>query len=210
MTLPNLNHYVAQKSTSPLLGTCVKGGHESSTSTEDFLQDEGMVNKMIQIIQKEESDWDALIEEVDAKVDRILAKAKVSFTQVIEEEDANMIICRIKRQREDEMIARNEKKVKHTASEKRLSRDAVASMRRWLLDNHDNPYPSDEQKQRFADGSGLTLSQVKPRFNSSFFLLTHYLKQVNTWFTNARRRILKPSQQSKVSISNHLRELLQF
>ncbi len=45
-------------------------------------------------------------------------------------------------------------------------------LKRWLLspDHYDFPYPNDEEKQRLADLTGISI------------------KQLNTWFTNSRKR----------------------
>lgn len=55
----------------------------------------------------------------------------------------------------------------------RLNTDVMRVLLRWLLEHRENPYPSDSEKQKFRDELGMTSAQV------------------NHWFINARRRILK-------------------
>jgi hypothetical protein len=47
---------------------------------------------------------------------------------------------------------------------------ATAVLKEWLADNKDSPYPSIEQKNFFAEKTGLSM------------------KQINTWFVNHRGR----------------------
>jgi len=54
-----------------------------------------------------------------------------------------------------------------------LPTDATAILKTWLFDHVDAPYPSDVEKDDFMNQTGLTLTQI------------------NNWFSNARRRILK-------------------
>ncbi|KAJ3450878.1 homeobox protein [Anaeramoeba flamelloides] len=55
-----------------------------------------------------------------------------------------------------------------------LSKKSILILKKYFYKNFDNPYPSKSRKQELATKTGLTI------------------KQVNNWFTNARRRILKP------------------
>lgn len=54
-----------------------------------------------------------------------------------------------------------------------LPKSTTSAMMQWLLENADNPYPSETQKQEMSDKYKLTLTQV------------------NNWFINSRRRVLK-------------------
>ncbi|XP_024910650.1 homeobox protein Meis3 isoform X2 [Cynoglossus semilaevis] len=51
---------------------------------------------------------------------------------------------------------------------------ATNIMRAWLFQNLTHPYPSEEQKKKLSQDTGLTILQV------------------NNWFINARRRIVQP------------------
>jgi len=52
--------------------------------------------------------------------------------------------------------------------------EAVRVMKDWLMAHKEHPYPSPEEKQHFVERTGLSLQQV------------------DYWFINARRRILRP------------------
>ena len=52
--------------------------------------------------------------------------------------------------------------------------EAVQVMKDWLMAHQEHPYPSPEEKQYFVERTELSLQQV------------------DYWFINARRRILKP------------------
>lgn len=54
-----------------------------------------------------------------------------------------------------------------------LPKDATAILKKWLFDHVDVPYPSEDEKTDLMDQTELTL------------------KQINNWFSNARRRTLK-------------------
>ena len=54
-----------------------------------------------------------------------------------------------------------------------LPKSTTSAMMTWLLENADNPYPSEPQKLELAEKYRLTLTQV------------------NNWFINARRRVLR-------------------
>ena len=54
-----------------------------------------------------------------------------------------------------------------------LPEESTTVLRDWLLQNKDRPYPSENEKDYFVETTGLTLIQI------------------NNWFSNARRRILK-------------------
>ncbi|KAL1924806.1 uncharacterized protein VTP21DRAFT_4460 [Calcarisporiella thermophila] len=53
-----------------------------------------------------------------------------------------------------------------------LPRSTTAYLRAWLWEHRDHPYPSAEEKMKFAHDTNLTLQQI------------------NNWFINARRRYL--------------------
>lgn len=67
----------------------------------------------------------------------------------------------------------------------RLPAKAVNVMREWLFEHVENPFPTNEEKIEIAFQAELTTQQV------------------NQWFVNARRRILKPMAETirKTSIS---------
>ncbi|PRP87661.1 hypothetical protein PROFUN_02361 [Planoprotostelium fungivorum] len=50
------------------------------------------------------------------------------------------------------------------------------ALKRWIVEHWAHPYPSDEEKVNLCATTGLTLTQL------------------NNWFTNSRRRYLKPKQ----------------
>jgi hypothetical protein len=64
---------------------------------------------------------------------------------------------------------------RHYKGRKRnLPPHATAALRKWLFEHTENPYPTEDEKQILMQQTNLNL------------------KQVNNWFINARRRILKP------------------
>ena len=222
MTLPNKTLYVAQRASTPaqvcfdeaLANLEVSPEEIPTTFTEELVLDEWMIMTMLRMLRVESKYWQSLIEELDFEIQHIVTDVEAEFSKIVENDDDNgrddsetrVLISHIKRQRE-ELSVSNEKKVKRTATvcEKRLSKEAVSSMRSWLLDNVDYPYPTELQKQKFADESGLTLSQVRLFIPHGFRPLIK--SKVNTWFTNARRRILKPIKRSNVPIES-FKELL--
>jgi len=54
-----------------------------------------------------------------------------------------------------------------------LPEEATSLLKNWLWQHNSHPYPSEDEKQGLSNQTGLTLTQI------------------NNWFTNARRRILK-------------------
>ena len=54
-------------------------------------------------------------------------------------------------------------------------------LKTWLLQHAVNPYPTQDQKTQLAEATGLTVPQI------------------NTWFANGRRRILRPIQGGALS-----------
>lgn len=56
----------------------------------------------------------------------------------------------------------------------RLTKRNQQLLREWLLEHADHPFPSDDEKDMLCLRTGLTLAKL------------------NTWFSNSRRRILKP------------------
>lgn len=54
-----------------------------------------------------------------------------------------------------------------------LPKESVAHMKAWLFSHRNHPYPSEEEKAELIIVTGLTKIQL------------------NDWFANARRRILK-------------------
>jgi hypothetical protein len=63
----------------------------------------------------------------------------------------------------------------HHARSKLPSR-ATAILKQWLFENWYHPYPTDAQKRRLGEDTGLSVPKI------------------NNWFTNARRRILPKKQ----------------
>ncbi|MEN2499540.1 MAG: DNA binding [Marteilia pararefringens] len=63
----------------------------------------------------------------------------------------------------------------HNSFNKRSSfpKEASELLLNWLSNNRGNPYPSDSEKDELRKSTGLTMVQI------------------NNWFTNARRRVLK-------------------
>jgi len=64
-----------------------------------------------------------------------------------------------------------------TAAKKRkgnLPKSATNLLKKWLFDHMFHPYPTEEEKAALCSSTGLSVSQI------------------NNWFINARRRILKP------------------
>lgn len=56
-----------------------------------------------------------------------------------------------------------------------LPKSTTTLLRSWLYDHTNHPYPSENEKNRLAAQTGLTINQI------------------SNWFINARRRILQPS-----------------
>eukprot|EP00117_Sycon_ciliatum_P009071 scpid52492/ scgid11509/ Homeobox protein unc-62; Uncoordinated protein 62 len=67
-----------------------------------------------------------------------------------------------------------------TAEEKKknkrcmFQKDVVKTLKHWLSQNFENPYPTEDEKKQLASHTGLTQLQV------------------NNWFINARRRLVQP------------------
>lgn len=66
-------------------------------------------------------------------------------------------------------------------SDKRLPRHVVKILKRWLLspEHYDYPYPDEENKAKLLEATGINT------------------KQLNTWFTNARKRIWAPRRRKR-------------
>ena len=66
-------------------------------------------------------------------------------------------------------------------SDKRLPRHVTKVLKRWLLspEHYDYPYPDEENKAKLIEWTGITV------------------KQLNTWFTNARKRIWAPKRKKR-------------
>jgi len=56
----------------------------------------------------------------------------------------------------------------------KLSRESISILREWFVEHIKDPYPKDDTKVQLAKQAGLTV------------------KQVNTWFTNTRKRVWQP------------------
>lgn len=82
---------------------------------------------------------------------------------------------------DSEGLSENDGDISQTFSErsnscvgKRLGKTAIGHMIAWMVENNANPYPSPEEKDELAKGTGLTSLQV------------------GTWMTNMRKRHLLP------------------
>jgi Homeobox KN domain len=66
-------------------------------------------------------------------------------------------------------------------SDKRLPRSVVKVLKRWLLspEHYDYPYPDEDEKAKLMEFTGINA------------------KQLNTWFTNARKRIWAPRRKKR-------------
>ncbi|KAI9262489.1 homeobox KN domain-containing protein [Helicostylum pulchrum] len=60
-----------------------------------------------------------------------------------------------------------------------LPKQVTEFLRRWLILHKKHPYPTEREKQKLADDTGLMVSQI------------------SNWFINARRRILQPLLESE-------------
>jgi len=61
----------------------------------------------------------------------------------------------------------------------KLPNDSTSVLKKWILQHWFHPYPSEEEKSYLCHQTGLSLTQL------------------NNWFTNARRRLLKRTLESK-------------
>lgn len=66
-----------------------------------------------------------------------------------------------------------------------LPKETTILLRQWLFANTTQPYPSEEQKVLLSQQTGLSHAQI------------------NTWFTDARRRVLQPMMRNKDLLSRH-------
>ncbi len=69
----------------------------------------------------------------------------------------------------------------------RLPSSSTEMLRNWLLHHKADPYPTEEEKSKFMQLTGLSLSQV---CCFKMYLFPSYYFQINNWFSNARRRAL--------------------
>jgi hypothetical protein len=60
-----------------------------------------------------------------------------------------------------------------------LPPNATSILKKWLFEHSDNPYPAEDEKLQLVSQTGLSL------------------KQINNWFINARRRILRPGNKNE-------------
>jgi hypothetical protein len=60
-----------------------------------------------------------------------------------------------------------------------LPKEVTEFLKRWLLLHKKHPYPTEREKQKLADETGLMVNQI------------------SNWFINARRRILQPLLESE-------------
>lgn len=65
-----------------------------------------------------------------------------------------------------------------------LPKTTTTLLRNWLYDHANHPYPSEDEKNRLATQTGLTINQI------------------SNWFINARRRILQPADHKSSSVAN--------
>lgn len=72
---------------------------------------------------------------------------------------------------------------KRGAAASRFPRAAVKILKDWLISHLDHPYPTDEEKERLADSTGLNINQI------------------SNWMANTRRRQkARPKRNSSPSI----------
>ena len=57
----------------------------------------------------------------------------------------------------------------------KLPKHITDTLKAWLLEHADHPYPTEDEKRAFCDYTGLDICQI------------------SNWFVNARRRILAPA-----------------
>ena len=57
----------------------------------------------------------------------------------------------------------------------KLPKHITDTLKAWLLEHADHPYPTEDEKRAFCDFTGLDICQI------------------SNWFVNARRRILAPA-----------------
>lgn len=77
--------------------------------------------------------------------------------------------------RENKDVKKDKKK--HKRKRGHFPKATTDLLKQWLFEHQDHPYPTEEQKSVLADDTGLTV------------------KQINYWFTNSRRRFLKPKNE---------------
>lgn len=65
-----------------------------------------------------------------------------------------------------------------------LPEESTTILKQWLFEHKQHAYPNEEEKLQLKEKTNLTLTQI------------------NNWFTNARRRILKSN---KTTIDNNLK-----
>jgi hypothetical protein len=71
-----------------------------------------------------------------------------------------------------------------------LPETATNSLKKWLFDHEMHPYPTEEEKAVLCTATNLSMTQI------------------NNWFTNARRRILKKGKnQTKRSLRSSINSL---
>jgi hypothetical protein len=63
-----------------------------------------------------------------------------------------------------------------------LPKEVTEFLKRWLILHKKHPYPTEREKQKLADETGLMVNQI------------------SNWFINARRRILQPLLESELQM----------
>jgi len=81
---------------------------------------------------------------------------------------------------------RKYKKRKLGITKDKLPKKSTRFLKRWLMQNINNPYPDSAAKEHMIKTSGLTR------------------KQIQDWFTNARKRYLEPMKKKVVEIAKNL------
>lgn len=78
----------------------------------------------------------------------------------------------------------NSKVIKFTQNRQRkghLPEESISILKQWLFEHKQHAYPNEEEKLLLKEKTNLTLTQI------------------NNWFTNARRRILKTNKSNNSS-----------
>ena len=89
-----------------------------------------------------------------------------------------LVLIALKRERE-KPLTRAAAKRRNISYSSKLPDAATNALKSWLFQHASRPYPSEEEKKQLSCMTGLSIVQI------------------NNWFGNARRRILKGKHQRK-------------